>query len=354
MQILHIVRRYGPVGGMERYVWELTQALARSGHRITVLCERLDSIVPHPELVDVHELGATLSRPRWFAHVVFSRRVHRWLRSHQGQNRIIHSHERSQDHHITTFHGPPFALVTGMPWWKRMSLRVQINLWLEHREVCARHVLTVVPNSRQIAEMLSKYYPCTGQRLTDAITPGVNKIPCRPPRAVPKHGGIIGFIGKEWKRKGLDLAAEIVLKLGTVRPDLEFLIAGPTPENIRHLFTDWNINYRLLGEVDAAGFYPNIDLLLHPARQEPYGMVVAEAMAAGVPVVLSSNCGVVADVGPSQGIALDTDEDISVWVRGCERMLTTNTRASGTVRRWDDVASDYERLYIRIERAVKS
>lgn len=23
-QLLHVVRRYGPVGGMERYVWELT------------------------------------------------------------------------------------------------------------------------------------------------------------------------------------------------------------------------------------------------------------------------------------------------------------------------------------------
>jgi len=283
---------------MERYVWELTQALARSGHRITVLCERLDSVVPHHELVDVHELGVTLSRPRWFAHVIFSRRVHRWLRSHQEQNWIIHSHERSQDHHITTFHGSPFALVLGMPWWRRISLRVQINLWLEHREVCARHVLTVVPNSRQIAEMLARYYPCIGQRLADAITPGVNKIP--------------------------------------------------------YLFTGWDINYRLLGEVDPAGFYPNIDLLLHPARQEPYGMVIAEAMAAEVPVVLSSNCGAVADMGPSQGVVLDTDEDISVWVRSCERMLTTNTPASGTVRLWDDVAHDYEPLYLKIGRELKS
>ena len=40
MQIIHIVRRYGPVGGMERYVWETTRELTKLGHQVQVLCER--------------------------------------------------------------------------------------------------------------------------------------------------------------------------------------------------------------------------------------------------------------------------------------------------------------------------
>lgn len=39
MQLIHIVRRYGPVGGMERYVWELTLNLRALGHEVLVLCE---------------------------------------------------------------------------------------------------------------------------------------------------------------------------------------------------------------------------------------------------------------------------------------------------------------------------
>lgn len=40
LQLLHVVRRYGPVGGMERYVWELTLQLQQLGQDITVICER--------------------------------------------------------------------------------------------------------------------------------------------------------------------------------------------------------------------------------------------------------------------------------------------------------------------------
>ena len=43
MKILHVVRRYGPVGGMERYVWELTHELRKLGHEVEVLCELLPS-----------------------------------------------------------------------------------------------------------------------------------------------------------------------------------------------------------------------------------------------------------------------------------------------------------------------
>ena len=40
MKLLHIVRRYGPVGGMERYVWELSLSLRDMGIPVTVVCER--------------------------------------------------------------------------------------------------------------------------------------------------------------------------------------------------------------------------------------------------------------------------------------------------------------------------
>jgi len=35
LNIVLIVRRYGPVGGMERYVWEMSREIAELGHRVT-------------------------------------------------------------------------------------------------------------------------------------------------------------------------------------------------------------------------------------------------------------------------------------------------------------------------------
>ena len=51
-RILHVVRRYGPVGGMERYVWELTRELQQLGHQVTVVCERCHA--EKPAGIEVH------------------------------------------------------------------------------------------------------------------------------------------------------------------------------------------------------------------------------------------------------------------------------------------------------------
>ncbi len=349
LSILHIVRRYGPAGGMERYVWELTRELAKLGHSVSVVCEQIEIDKP-PKHVNVHVLGKTIPKPRWLSHLIFSRSLHNWLHQQQNRNFIIHSHERSRNHQITTFHGPPFAQVLDMPVWKRFSLRARINLWLEKREVCASQVYTVVPNSRQIGALLKCYYPCIGDRLSAPIPPGVLPGSVREPRSVSESGGIIGFVGKEWKRKGLERAIEIIRKLREMRPDLEFWIAGPDPESIQYLFRERCEGYRLLGEVSSAKLYPKFDLLLHPARQEPYGMVITEAMAAGVPVVVSSCCGAADEVGASQGRAIDLEADNKTWVEACEQMLDSNTPLEKYSRSWTEVARAYASCYQQIQR----
>jgi len=178
---LHVVRRYGPVGGMERYVWELTRALAAAGHPVTVVCER-NHAGEHGG-VAVHELGVIAQRPRWLSLLRFSRRVRRWLRAHPQAGALIHSHERLDMHHVSTFHGPPFATIFERGWWRRMSLRVWMQLWLERRELCSSGVRSVVPNSPLIKTQLQHHYPELGPRLSEPIAPGVAPGPERPPRS---------------------------------------------------------------------------------------------------------------------------------------------------------------------------
>jgi len=339
LQLLHIVRRYGPAGGMERYVWELTRELAAMGHDVRILCARQEGDTPAG--VKVVTLGEVTKKPRWLAHMRFSHRVSGWVRQHPAPERIIHSHERTGVHHVTTFHGPPFAHVLEKPWWKRISLRARANLWLEKREVCGGHVRAVIPNSTVIAASLKHFYPCIGPRLREPITPGVCEGPGRPDRPVPASGGVIGFIGKEWRRKGLDIAVNIVRELRRQRPGLKFLVAGPDPAEIRSLFADWKEGYELLGEVDTASLYPQLDLLLHPARHEPYGMVIAEAMAARVPVLMSDRCGAAADAPAHMSLAVDVD--IHLWAERSNELIGTRPRPFH--RSWKDVAREQVQCY---------
>jgi len=344
LDIVLIVRRYGPVGGMERYVWEMSRELAAMGHRITVLCETMHADAPPPG-VTLIELGEVRAKPRWLAHLRFSNKVSRWIAAHPDAERIIHSHERTAVHHVTTFHGPPFASVRSKPLWKRISPRIYANLWLEKRELCGAQVKAVIPNSPLIARLLLQYYPTLSSTLVAPVVPGVsNNIPFRPQRTIADQGGVIGFVGKEWKRKGLDIAVDIVHKLRQQRPALQFIVAGPQPEAIQHLFDNWNGGYRLLGETDATPLYATFDLLLHPARQEPYGMVIAEARAAGIPVLVSSNCGIASELHPQSVLSLESGS--LQWAHACETLL--GQCPERIMHSWQDVAEEQLDCYRRV------
>jgi len=340
LNIVLVVRRYGPVGGMERYVWEMSREMVALGHQVTILCEQIEAEAA-PDGMHIVELGSVAPKPRWLAHLRFSAKVSKWVAAHPSESMIIHSHERTGVHQFSTFHGPPFAAVKNKPWWQRISLRIAANLWLEHREVCGAQVKAVTPNSPLIAHALRQYYPATASRLTAPVTPGVSPIPARPNRQISPTGGIIGFVGKEWKRKGLDIAVAIVAEVRKQRPDLILMVAGPDPDDIRHLFQAWDDGFQLLGETDSTPLYAQFDLLLHPARQEPYGMVIAEARAAGVPVLISDACGIASEL--DQDAVLNINASISDWVTAIETKI--GQQMPSVTRSWKAVAQEQIAMY---------
>jgi UDP-glucose:(heptosyl)LPS alpha-1,3-glucosyltransferase len=216
---------------------------------------------------------------------------------------------------------------------------------MERREIFGPKVRAVVPNSRIIAGQLRKYYPEAAANLADPIPPGVAPSPVRPSRAVPGDGGIVGFVGYEWRRKGLEMAVRIASGLARTRPKVEFWVAGPDPGEVRHLFRGFPGVHRLLGKTETSSLYPELDVLLHPAIREPYGMVVAEAMAAKVRVVISDACGVAESVTESHGAVLSLGDPPEEWIAACGKALDRSGPMPGYDRPWSLVALEYERLY---------
>ena len=343
MKILQVVRRYGPVGGMERYVWETARELVKLGHQVQVICEQ-NLAEPNSDIA-VHELGRMHYRPRWLYYWRFSRRVDAWLKANPQPGWLIHSNERVGVHDVTTFHGPPFASVRDKPWWKKISIRVVAQLWLERREL--RVAKRIVPNSEIIAKQLAHYYPEYAHKLTAPIVPGVLPGVVRAPRTVPADGGIVGFVGREWQRKGLPLAVEIIAQLRKTRPNLKLWVVGPEEKEITYLFRDWQGGYRLLGWRTDNAHFENIDVLLHPAKAEPYGMVISEAMAARVPVVVSDACGAAAQVSDRHGKVVRLVAPVREWVDAVEAQLGRSEPARGFVRGWDVVAQEFVAVYER-------
>lgn len=345
LSIVQIVRRFGPVGGMESYVWHLSQELVRLGCSVTVLCENNESSTKDSNLKIVC-LPRARARPRWLALLRFSNRVAEYVNGLDLSGAVIHSHERTSVHQVTTFHGPPFAHIKNKPFWKLLSVRVWAHLWLEKREILGAQVKAVIPNSAVIRDELLVFYPNVRSRLSLPIPPGVPAgIPIRSKAPADSMGGIIGFVGKEWKRKGLVRALEVFRELKKIRPNIKILVVGVDPESLKSLPAGRDLAVQAVGWKEAMSFYQEMDLLLHPALKEPFGMVVIEAMAAQVPVVISDLCGAREYVSEAHGEVLSLESGLDNWVQACERQLNRINPPPGFERGWDQVAREYLEVY---------
>jgi UDP-glucose:(heptosyl)LPS alpha-1,3-glucosyltransferase len=154
-------------------------------------------------------------------------------------------------------------------------------------------------------------------------------------------------MGSDWRRKGLAKAAEIFSILKARDPKWSMLIAGVEANALpRRLVRNLPDGAKLAGRVEAREFFGRIDLLLHPAHEEPFGMVIGEALSAGVPAVISDQCGC-ADHLEATGLrVLGLRNSVYQWALQCEEAVRLPVKLA-KVRSWSDVADDHEGLYAR-------
>jgi UDP-glucose:(heptosyl)LPS alpha-1,3-glucosyltransferase len=93
-------------------------------------------------------------------------------------------------------------------------------------------------------------------------------------------------------------------------------------------------------------YFNEFDVLVHPAKAEPYGMVISEAMATRVPVVISDVCGAAAQVTTEAGRVLPLTAPIETWAQAVESQLQRTSAPPLFVRGWDIVAREYETIYM--------
>lgn len=107
---------------------------------------------------------------------------------------------------------------------------------------------------------------------------------------------IILCVGSDFRRKGIDRALMALAALPVLLQNKTYLWivgkgdVGAMSEMAKKL--DITERVRFWGpREDIVHFYAAADVLLHPAYQETAGMVLIEAIAAGLPVLVTANCG---------------------------------------------------------------
>jgi UDP-glucose:(heptosyl)LPS alpha-1,3-glucosyltransferase len=112
------------------------------------------------------------------------------------------------------------------------------------------------------------------------------------------------LVGSGFRTKGLDRAIEALAALPQeLRSTTRLLVVGQdNPQYFRKLAArlgvDANVHF-LSGRNDIPRLMQAADLLIHPAYRENTGLVLLEAMAAGLPVLASDVCGYAVHVAES-------------------------------------------------------
>lgn len=322
---------------MEEYAFQLSRELSKLGFSVKVLCE---TQIDNPdEGVEVIQLGKSLEKPRWYSHISFARKTQSWIRQNKNEDLIIHSHERISCHNVTTIHSTLFNYPrNGFP-----TFRKYVNERLERRELTSQCIRKIVPVSDVIGDQIKSKYPDVSGMISNPIPPGTDNIDATLKELDPESP-VLGFMGKEWKRKGLLKIIEIWRELRKSIPEIKLCLAGFDSSEKIGLNSEEEKYVKILGVVRNKGsLYEQIDLLLHPARREAFGMVVAEALSLGIPVVCSSQCGA-ASINPSKESVLDTNSPLEHWVNATRQALFAS-RKKIDVRSWPVVASEYAHLY---------
>lgn len=120
--------------------------------------------------------------------------------------------------------------------------------------------------------------------------PNFGPLSQRPVKGAPSGTVTLGTLGRLHVNKGIDVMLRALAILRACGHDVRLRVGGDGP-----LMSDLqNLTQRLGLEADvefagwigdAAGFLHDLDLFVLPSRVEPFGLVVAESMAAGAPIV---------------------------------------------------------------------
>lgn len=236
-------------------------------------------------------------------------------------------------------------------------------------------ILSVSP---ALHEGVKKYYPASARLLPYGIRddlffplPTGERSSLRSEYAVSDHQVVISFLGSVSLRKGFDLLAKVFWKIREQYPDWCLWIIGPYTKTDNQNIDDREVqasldelkklpNVRLWGRMDdrkqLATLLALSDLFVFPSRKEGMGIAPMEAMAAGVPVIISRIPGVtdLANVEGETGLYIEVDNSESLQ----SAMIKLGTNAQlrqkmGTAAHqrivnafgWEKYIDDLETLY---------
>ena len=354
--------------GQGRVNYEIVQEALRQGHHVTLLASIIAPELDRHSQVNWIPISVKSWPTELLRNLVFSWRSTNWLRQNRAEFDFLKVNGA-----ITQFPGDVNAVHFVHSSWMRSPVhtaRIHRNLYglyqwfytaLNSRweKQAFRRAKVVVAVSEKIKEELIEIgVPPERIRVIfngvdlEEFSPGDSY---RSQWGLPEEATLAFFAGDiRTPRKNLDTVLYALVQV----PELHLVVAGrtessPYPQLAANLEIEQRVHF--LGyRRDVSEIMKAVDIFVFPSRYEPFGMVVSEAMASGLPVITAATTGAAEIVTPECGIVLPDSEDTNA-LAGTLKMLASDrqlrsqmgkaARAIAQRHSWANMAQSYVALF---------
>jgi UDP-glucose:(heptosyl)LPS alpha-1,3-glucosyltransferase len=330
MKVLLVILHADPArGGAELYACHLAERLCAAGHETSIAAATFAGVVQPHQRVPIEFDGPT----RAVRYRSFCTGLMRHLKANHYD--VVHAmlpvprcdiyHPQAGVETISLQNG-----TAGKRFWGLIDFKRQAFARVEQHLVDGPNPPLVICMSERSRHETASHFKIDPQRLVTLYN-GIDDRRFDPQRTPikPHKSPTLLFIGHDYARKGLDTA---IAALPNVPGAILRVLGNEKPGRFAQLAKAAGVYDR----VQFAGPTPHVhqelaaaDALLLPARFEPFGMVVIEAMLMGVPPVVSSLAGASELLNDGvDGFIVPSPDDANAWADAIRRVLAGN----GTMR----------------------
>ncbi len=365
-----VIPKYGLVGGAEQFAAELTGQLCnRTAYTFQVFANRWES---NSSVISFHKIPI-YSFPKFMTTLSFAWFVERRIR--RGHFDLVHSHERIFAADIYTLHGIPHR------WWishirqkKAMSLYDAATAWVEKKLVMESGCKKFIAVSELTRQIFLSEYAVNPDRVA-VIHPGVHlpddpligqsdiRASIRRELGIDPDDPVMVFASMNFEIKGLD---DILLSLAQVRRQYDhfkLIVAGKgNVKKYQKLAAEAGVADHVLftgvvGRERMNDLYRAGDLYVMLSRFDTFGMVVLEAMSAGLPVIVSSHVGAkdLVEEGKNGFVVADTSDHALIaskishlFDEKKRRAMSEAAYRTAVQNTWKRVTEQYSAVYDEI------
>ncbi|MEH2922761.1 glycosyltransferase family 4 protein [Samsonia erythrinae] len=304
MNIAICLYKYFPFGGLQRDFYSIAQACVKLGHHVRVYVLSWQGEQPdNLEIIFVPVSGMSNN--------LRNQRYSQWVQHHLQQHPVDRVVGFNKMPGLDFYYAADVCYAEKVErekgFFYRLTPRYKHYAAFE-KAVFKRDSSTkmLMLTQRQIADF-KKHYNTQDERFF-ILPPGIaldRKYDCQAPdvrqifrraQGIDDNAIVLLQVGSDFKRKGVERSIIAIASLPAhLRENLVFLVVGQDkPDYFHSVAEKQGIGKQVrffAGRNDIPDFMAAADLLMHPAHQEAAGIVLLEAIAAGLPVFVTDVCG---------------------------------------------------------------